>query len=157
MHTQNIKGAAHESKETGGKTPPLGLSSVTHYSADALSYTQNLVKAVADHPYLNTLLDELAAQTDFSWNGQTGGRFHPENAHAMSVGISPVGDCGQGMESFTFEEGIRDPDCIDAYAVYARSDDGDSLLHDAYSLAEGEFMALLAVRCINRLTTVKRG
>ena len=44
-----------------------------------------------------------------------------------------------------FEEGISAPDCIDAYAVYARLDDGDSLLHDAYSLAEGEFMALRAL------------
>lgn len=158
MHTQNVKGAAQESKETGGKPTPkaLTLAALSHYSAQHSAYFKALSKTVADHPYLDALLDELAGQEDISWNGQPNGEFQAENGLCTGIEIAPVEDHGEFMESLTFEEATKVPDSVAAYSLYARlqlSPDfaEASLLYDADSLAEGEFMALLALRRVNRL------
>ena len=162
MHTQNVKGAALESKETWGNSKPqaLTLGALSHYSAHHAAYFNALTEAVADHPYLDALLDELAGQKDFSWNGQPKGQFHAENVQCIGVEIAPVEDFGEFMESITFEDAAEAPHSVAAYSLYARLQVSPdfaeaSLLHDADSLAECEFMALLALRCVNRLTQAK--
>ena len=78
----------------------------------------------------------------------------------IGVEIVPVKDFGECMESITFEDAAEAPYSVAAYSLYTRLQVSPdfaeaSLLHDADSLAECEFMALLALRCVNRLTQAK--
>jgi len=156
MHTQNVKGAALESKETCGNSTPLTLTALSHYSVRHSAYFESLAQAVADHLYLDALLDELAGQEGFSWNGQPNGQFQEENGLCIGLEIAPVEDLGECMESVTFEDAVKAPHSVVAYSLYARLQVSPdfaeaSLLYDADSLAECELMALLALRQVNRL------
>ncbi|ADW76634.1 hypothetical protein Rahaq_5060 (plasmid) [Rahnella aceris] len=135
---------------------PLGVVDVAYYSNHAAQYLQNLLKTVEKLPFLQEVIDDLAADTTVNWNCQTGGALGNDHIHAIELEIAPIYDDGEYVETFTFEDSVSEPDRVHAFSLYSRvaeSSDfaGVQPLHDAESLAECEMMALLAVRRINEM------
>lgn len=52
---------------------PLGVVDVAYYSNHAAQYLQNLLKTVEKLPFLQEVIDDLAADPAVDWNCQTGG------------------------------------------------------------------------------------
>ena len=135
---------------------PLGVVDVAYYSNHAAQYLQNLLKTVEKLPFLQEVIDDLAADPAVDWNCQTGGALGNDHIHAIELEIAPIYDDGEYVETFTFEDSVSEPDRVHAFSLYSRvaeSSDfaGVQPLHDAESLAECEMMALLAVRRINAM------
>ncbi|WP_231576066.1 hypothetical protein [Rahnella sp. WP5] len=135
---------------------PLGVVDVAYYSNHAAQYLQNLLKTAEELPFLQEVIDDLAADPAVGWNCQTGGVLGNDHIHAIELEIAPIYDDGEYVETFTLEDSVSEPDRVYAFSLYSRvaeSSDfaGVQPLHDAESLAECEMMALLAVRRINAM------
>ena len=135
---------------------PIGVVDVAYYSNHAEQYLQNLLKTVEELPFLQEVIDDLAADPAVDWNCQTGGVLGSDHIHAIELEIAPIYDDGEYVETFTFEDSVSEPDRVHAFSLYSRIADsadfaGTQALHDAETLAECELMTLLALRKINHL------
>ncbi|CAI2537537.1 hypothetical protein [Serratia ficaria] len=128
---------------------------VNYYSIKSATRAAGLRKAVCTLPFLNELFEDMATEAT-SWNGMTDGILSSRMKHCVKIEISPVVDYGDCMEAVSFEDSILNPEETAAYSLYTRIKESDGnyyaeLLHDADSLAEAEFRALLAIHCISNM------
>lgn len=68
---------------------PLGVVDVAYYSNHAAQYLQNLLKTVEKLPFLQEVIDDLAADPAVGWNCQTGGALGDDHIYAIELKSPP--------------------------------------------------------------------
>ncbi|UJD92274.1 hypothetical protein FS594_26260 (plasmid) [Rahnella aquatilis] len=73
----------------------LGFVDVAYYSNYSAQHLQNLLKTVEALPFLQEVIDELAADPTVGWNWQTNPMLGDDHIHAIELEIAPIYDYGE--------------------------------------------------------------
>ena len=124
------------------------------YNSSSDSFHENLINLLIKLPFINCVINELLTDNSVNWNCQPGGGLSNDNVDAIKLEITTLENCGEFVETLSFDEGINEPAKILNYSLYCWIEKKGAgawaePLHDADSLAECELMALLALHSIN--------